>query len=83
MKLNPLKCTFNIESDKFLSYMVFKSGIEMNLDKVQTIKQMEPPKTVKDVQCLIGHLVALHMFVAKSTKIYLLFFKLLRNPKDF
>ncbi|GKV11870.1 hypothetical protein SLEP1_g23088 [Rubroshorea leprosula] len=49
MKLNPLKCTFAIESGKFLGYVVSKKGIEVNPEKVQAVQQMEPPKTIKDV----------------------------------
>ncbi|GKV23377.1 hypothetical protein SLEP1_g33112 [Rubroshorea leprosula] len=66
VKLNPLKCMFVVESSKFLGYVISKKGIEVNLDKVQSMQQMEPPKTVKDVQCLIGHLVALHKFIVSE-----------------
>ncbi|GKV17031.1 hypothetical protein SLEP1_g27587 [Rubroshorea leprosula] len=34
MKLNPLKCTFAVESGKFLGYVVSKKGIEVNPEKV-------------------------------------------------
>ncbi|GKV51566.1 hypothetical protein SLEP1_g58208 [Rubroshorea leprosula] len=46
MKLNPLKCTFAVESGKFLGCVVSKKGIEVNPEKVQAVQQMEPPKTV-------------------------------------
>ncbi|GKV26884.1 hypothetical protein SLEP1_g36101 [Rubroshorea leprosula] len=48
MKLNPLKCTFAVESGKFLRYVVSKKGIEVNPEKVQAVQQMEPPKTAFD-----------------------------------
>ncbi|GKV39829.1 hypothetical protein SLEP1_g47544 [Rubroshorea leprosula] len=48
MKLNPLKCTFAVESGKFLGYVVSKKGIEVNPEKVEAVQQMEPPRTVKD-----------------------------------
>ncbi|GKV30878.1 hypothetical protein SLEP1_g39649 [Rubroshorea leprosula] len=54
MKLNPLKCTFAVESGKFLGYVVSKKGIEVNPEKVQAVQQMEPPRIVKDVQHLTG-----------------------------
>ncbi|GKV21272.1 hypothetical protein SLEP1_g31266 [Rubroshorea leprosula] len=66
MKLNLLKCTFAIELGKFLGYVVSKKGIEVNPNKVQAVQQMESPKSVKDVQCLMGHLAALHRVIAKS-----------------
>ncbi|GKV27812.1 hypothetical protein SLEP1_g36936 [Rubroshorea leprosula] len=83
MKLNPLKCTFAVESGKFLGYVVSKKGIEVNLEKVQAVQQMEPPKTVKDVQRLTGRVAALHRFIARSTERCLPFFKALREPKNF
>ncbi|KAK4400290.1 Retrovirus-related Pol polyprotein from transposon gypsy [Sesamum angolense] len=53
MKLNPEKCTFGVRG-KFLGYMVNEKGIESNLGKIKVIMQMSSPKTVKDVQKLIG-----------------------------
>ncbi|GKV11500.1 hypothetical protein SLEP1_g22757 [Rubroshorea leprosula] len=83
MKLNPLKCTFAVESGKFLGYVVSKKGIEVNPEKVQAVQQMEPPKTVKDVQRLTGRVAALHRFIAISAEKCLPFFKALREPKNF
>ncbi|GKV12387.1 hypothetical protein SLEP1_g23537 [Rubroshorea leprosula] len=83
MKLNPLKCMFAVESGKFLGYVVSKKGIEVNPEKVQAVQQMEPPKTVKDVQRLTGRVAALHMFIARSAKRCLPFFKALQEPKNF
>ncbi|GLU06366.1 hypothetical protein SLE2022_234060 [Rubroshorea leprosula] len=50
---------------QFLGYVVSKKGIEVNPDKVEAVQQMEPLKTIKDVQRLIGRLAALHRFIAK------------------
>ncbi|GKV41928.1 hypothetical protein SLEP1_g49396 [Rubroshorea leprosula] len=83
MKLNPLKCTFVVESGKFLGYVVSKKGIEVNPEKVQAVQQMEQPKTIKDVQRLTGHVAALHRFIARSAERCLPFFKALREPKNF
>ncbi|GKV18335.1 hypothetical protein SLEP1_g28734 [Rubroshorea leprosula] len=83
MKLNPLKCTFVVESGKFLGYVVSKKGIEVNPEKVQAVQQMEPPKTIKDVQRLTGRVAALHRFIARSAERCLPFFKALRENKNF
>ncbi|GKV52424.1 hypothetical protein SLEP1_g59006, partial [Rubroshorea leprosula] len=82
-KLNPSKCTFAVESGKFLGYVVSKKGIKVNPEKVQVVQQMEPPKTVKDVQRLTGRVAALHRFIARSAERCLPFFKGLREPKNF
>ncbi|GKV28123.1 hypothetical protein SLEP1_g37209 [Rubroshorea leprosula] len=83
IELNPLKCTFAVESGKFLGYVVSKKGIEVNPEKVQAVQQMEPPNTVKDVQHLTGRVAALHRFIARSAERCLPFFKALREPKNF
>ena len=49
MKLNPSKCAFGVASGKFLGFMVSQRGIEANLNKIQAILNMEPPKKIKDV----------------------------------
>ncbi|GKV12225.1 hypothetical protein SLEP1_g23402 [Rubroshorea leprosula] len=82
-KLNPLKCTFAVESVKFLGYVVSKKGIEENPDKVEVVQQTESPKTIKDVQRLTGCLAALHRFIARSAEKCLSPFKALREPKNF
>ena len=54
IKLNPSKCAFGVSSGKFLGFMVSQRGIEANLDKIQAILNMEPPRNVKEVQSLTG-----------------------------
>jgi len=49
MKLNPSKCAFRVSSGKFLGFMVSHRGIEANLDKIQAILNMEPPRNIKDI----------------------------------
>ena len=54
MKLNPIKCAFEVSSGKFLGFMVPQRGIKANPDKIQAILSMKPPKNIKEVQPLIG-----------------------------
>lgn len=79
MKLNPSKCVFRVSSRKFLGFMVSQREIEANLDKIQAILSMEPPKNVKKVQSLTRRVVALNRFVSKAIETCLPFFKLLRK----
>ncbi|KAL8125842.1 hypothetical protein AgCh_013223 [Apium graveolens] len=83
MMLNPTKCAFGVGSGKFLGLMVSKRGIEANPDKIKAILDMEPPKTVKDVQKLTGRVAVLGRFISKSGDKCLSFFKSLKNIKDF
>ena len=79
MKLNLSKCAFKVSSGKFLGFMVSQRGIEANPDKIQAILSMEPSKNVKEVQSLIGRVVALNKFVSKATNKCLPFFNVLRK----
>ncbi|GKV07083.1 hypothetical protein SLEP1_g18889 [Rubroshorea leprosula] len=64
MQLNPAKCIFGVESGKFLGFMVSRRGIEVNPEKIRAIAEMEPPKSVKDIQRLTGRVAALHQFIS-------------------
>jgi hypothetical protein len=79
MKLNPTKCAFGVSSGKFLGYMVSSRGIEANPEKIQAVLEMQSPKTTKQLQQLIGRLVALNQFISRSTDKCLPFFKILRK----
>lgn len=46
MKLNPLKCSFEVELGTFSGFMVFKQGIETNMEKVVAIMNMSSPRYI-------------------------------------
>ena len=79
MKLNPSKCVFRVTAGKFLGFIVSQRGIEVNPEKVQAIMELEPPRTVKEMQSLNGKIAALNRFVSKATDKCLLFFRILRK----
>ena len=79
MKLNPSKCAFRVSSGKFFGFIVSYRGIEANPDKIQATLDMKPPQSIKEVQSLIGQIVALNRFVSKATDKCLLFFKVLKK----
>ncbi|GKV30769.1 hypothetical protein SLEP1_g39549 [Rubroshorea leprosula] len=78
MRLNLAKCIFGVEFGKFLGFMVSIRGIEVNPEKIKAVVEMEPPKSVKDVQRLTGRVAALHRFISKSVDKCLPFFKIMR-----
>ncbi|KAL0455884.1 UNVERIFIED_CONTAM: Retrovirus-related Pol polyprotein from transposon gypsy [Sesamum latifolium] len=57
MKLNPSKCTFGVRGGKFLGYMVSERGIEANPEKIEAISRLQSPRTLKEVQKLMGHIM--------------------------
>lgn len=54
MMLNLEKCTFRVALGNFLGYIVTKQGIEANPDQIKAILEMRSPRTVKEIQSLIG-----------------------------
>lgn len=79
MKLNPQKCAFGVASGKFLGFLVFQRGIEANPNKVKAILEMQPPRTMKQLQQLTGRLATLNRFVSRSLDKCLPFFKVLKK----
>ena len=64
MKLNQSKCTFGVSADKFLGFMVTKKGIEVSPYQIKTVMETPAPSNKKELQLLIGKLVALGHFIA-------------------
>ncbi|GKV20496.1 hypothetical protein SLEP1_g30616 [Rubroshorea leprosula] len=83
MKLNPLKCTFGGKAGKFLGFMLTSRAIEANLEKVHAIIEMKPLASIKEVQHIMGKIVALGRFLSKSAERCLPIFKILRGKKNF
>ena len=79
MKLNPNKCAFGVIAGKFLGFMVSQRGIEVNLEKVRAIIELEPPRTVKEVQSLNKKIATLNKFISRVTDRCLPFFRTLRK----
>ena len=79
MKLNPNKCAFGVTAGKFLGFMVSQRGIEVNPEKVRAIMELEPPRTIKEVQSLNGKIAALNRFVSRVMDRCLPFFHTLRK----
>jgi hypothetical protein len=77
MILNPKKYVFSVSSRKLLSYMVSSRGIDVNLKKVEAIKQLQPPRTKKEIQKLAGMMTALNRFIFKLDEHDMPFYKLL------
>ncbi|KAF8666369.1 hypothetical protein HU200_053472 [Digitaria exilis] len=82
-KLNPAKCVFGVPSGKLLGFIISERGIEANLEKIATIMNMEPPRTVKDVMKLTGCMAALNRFISKLGERGTEFFKLLKKQDRF
>jgi len=83
MRLNPDKCAFGVGGGKFLGFMLTHRGIEANPEKCRAISEMRNPKNVKEVQRLVGRLIALSIFVPKLAKKNKSIVQLLRKVSKF
>lgn len=79
MKLNPAKCVFGVASRKFLRFVVSQREIEANPEKIQAVLDMQPPKTIKQLQQLTRRIAALNRFISRSIEKCLPFFKILKK----
>ena len=83
MKLNPNKYNFGVGSSKFLDFLINERRIEANLKKIRTLLKMKCPTSIKEIQQLIGRVAVHSQFIFKLAEKYLLFFKVLKNIKNF
>ncbi|GKF68636.1 reverse transcriptase domain-containing protein [Tanacetum coccineum] len=82
MKLNPKKCSFGVKEDPFLGHFITKQGIRANPSKVKAVTDLEPPRTLKEIQSLNGKLAALRRFLSKGAEKSHPFFKVLKSCAD-
>ena len=63
MKLNHLKCTFGVNADRFLGFMMTQRGIEANPAQLKAILESPAPNSRKGIQQLTGRLTTLGWFI--------------------
>ena len=83
IKLNPLKCTFGVESDKFMGFMVNQRGIQANPEKISALLKMSSPRKPKEVMSLTSRVAILSQFVSRAIDYYAAFFNVLKRCKKF
>lgn len=64
MRTNPAKCSFSMQADMFLGFILAKRGIEANPNKCQATIDMRSPFNVKEVKQLTGHLFTISRFLS-------------------
>lgn len=79
MKLNPANYAFGVEFEKFIGFMVNHWGIEVNPAKAQAIVDLQPPRTIKEVQRLTEMVAAFSRFMSRSINKCLPFFQALKG----
>ena len=73
MKLNLIKYFFGVTLEKFLGFMIFDQRIEINLEKIRSVKKMALLRIIKEVQHLIERITALNRFLSRLA-LFLVFY---------
>ena len=80
--MNPSKCSFGVQAEKFIRFILKKRGIDANLDRCQIVIDMRNPTNIKEVQQLTCHLVTLSSFNSYTGhKTFLIFVSLKKNKR--
>jgi hypothetical protein len=83
IKMNQEKCTFRVPQGKLLGYIITERSIKANPDKISAITEMGWDRNVKDVQRLMGCLIALSRFMSRLRERGLPLYKLLKKSDSF
>ena len=83
LRLNASKCSFGVESDKFLGYMITHRGIEVSPDQIKAIHNLQAPQNPKEIQKLIGMIAALNRFISQFVDRCHPFYLLMNKWKGF
>ena len=83
LRMNPLKCAFEVPFGKFLGFLVHSKGIEVDPTKATTIATMRPPAMVKELKSFLGKVSYIRRFIPGLVSITSAFTKLLRKGQSF
>jgi hypothetical protein len=54
LKMNPHECAFGVSAGKFLGFIIYGHGIEIDLNRIKTIRNVGPPTCKVEVQKFLG-----------------------------
>ncbi|KAI5446834.1 hypothetical protein KIW84_014607 [Lathyrus oleraceus] len=82
LKINPLKCTFDVHASDFLGFVVHKKVIEINQNKTKVILSRKPPSNKKKLESLLGKINFLRRFISNPSGKTKIFSVMLRMKKE-
>jgi len=65
------KCRFGVSEVGFLGFVITPKGVGMESDRISTIKDWPTPKSIRDVQVLLGFTNFYQRFIRKYSKVTL------------
>jgi hypothetical protein len=64
LKMNPRKCAFGVSAGKFLGFIIHEHGIEIDPDRIKSIRNVGPPPCKVKVQKFLGKINYLRRFIS-------------------
>ena len=83
LKMNPLKCAFEVLAGKFLGFLVHQRGIDVNPARASAIATMKPPTTHKELKSFLGKLSYIRKFILGIAAVTSAFVPLLKKGAPF
>ena len=83
MKLMPKKCEFLKSEVKFIGLTISQDGIRINEDRIKAVKEIAPPRTVKEAQQVMGFLSYNRKFVKNFAELAKPIYGLIDKRKKF
>ena len=81
--LNWGKCHFMVKSGIVLGHVISERGIEVDKAKIEVLKSLSPPKTVKDIKSFLGHASFYKRFIKGFSTISRPLCTLLQNEVEY
>ena len=63
LRMNPMKCAFEVSTRKFLGFLVHYRGISVDPAKATAITTMKRPTTVRELKSFLGRVSYIRRFV--------------------
>ncbi|KAL6192060.1 hypothetical protein ACLB2K_038447 [Fragaria x ananassa] len=83
VKMNPKKCSFRVSTRKFLGFVVYSGGIDIDPDKAKAIASTAPPSNQKQLKSFIGRLSYIRRFIPGLAAVTKTFTPLLKKGTKF
>ena len=83
LRMNPMKCAFEVFAGKFLGFLVHHRGINVDPVKVTAITTMKRPTIVRKLKRVLGRVSYIRRFVPGLASITSGLSKLLKNGVEF
>jgi hypothetical protein len=82
LKMNPRKCAFGVSAGKFLGFIIHEHGIEIDPDRIKSIRNVGPPTCKLEVQMFLGKVNYLWKLISNLARKVDAFTPILRFKND-